>query len=269
MAELTRHRIEPGQKVDLGKTESDGKDIEPNRDQCELAFRQNHEELVEYQERLYAEGKQKLLVVFQAIDAGGKDGTIRSVFSGVNPQGVDVVAFKRPTEEELSRDFLWRIHKAVPSRGKIGVFNRSHYEDVLVVRVHNIVPETVWKPRYEVINQFEKQLADSGTRIVKFFLHIARKEQKKRFQERLDIPAKRWKFDREDLAKRAFWDDYRKAFEDMLEKCSTPWAPWHVIPADQNWYRDYAVCRILLETLKDMNPQYPEPEDLSDVRIDD
>ena len=269
MPDVSKHRIKPGQLVDLKKIETDGKDIENDRSGCEAAFAEDRAKLVEYQERLYAEGKQKLLVVFQAIDAGGKDGTVRSVFQGVNPQGVDVTAFKKPTDEELAHDFLWRIHKAVPSKGKIGVFNRSHYEDVLVVRVHKMVPEDVWRPRYERINQFESMLVESGTRIIKIFLHIARKEQKKRFQERLDDPAKHWKFDRDDLAKRAFWDDYRAAFEDMLEKCSTNYAPWFVVPADQNWYRDFAVCRILVDTLKDMDPRYPDAGDLSDVRIED
>ncbi|MEZ6042207.1 MAG: polyphosphate kinase 2 family protein [Planctomycetaceae bacterium] len=264
-----QHRIRPGQKVDLKKTETDGKDVCDDRETCEQEFEVLREEFVELQERLYAESRQKLLIVFQAMDAGGKDGTIRAVTRGVNPQGVVVTSFKKPTDEELSRDFLWRVHKAVPSRGHIGIFNRSHYEDVLVVRVHDIVPESVWEPRYEIINQFEKHLNDTGTRVIKFFLHIAKKEQKQRFQERLDDPGKNWKFDREDLAKRAHWDDYRKAFEDMLEKCSTEKSPWYVIPADQNWYRNWAVTKIIVDTLRDMNPQYPIAEDLSDVRIDD
>ncbi len=269
MPDFSQHRIKPGQKVDLRKTETDGRSFEPDRDKCEREFRTVREELIELQERLNAESRQKLLVVFQAMDAGGKDGTIRSVFKGVNPQGVSVTAFKKPTEQELSRDFLWRVHMAVPANGMIGVFNRSHYEDVLVVRVHNIVPESVWKPRYDQINQFEELLTQSNTTIIKFFLHIAKKEQKQRFQERLDDPAKHWKFDREDLAKREYWDDYRRAFEDMLEKCSTKSAPWYVIPADQNWYRDYAVCSLLVDILKKMDPKYPTPPDLSDVRIED
>lgn len=269
MPDLKQHRVAPGSRVDLRKLETDGKDIDDNREKIAEEFLRKREELIALQERLHAEGRQKLLVVFQAMDAGGKDGTIRSVFRGVNPQGVIVTPFQKPTEAELSRDFLWRVHRAVPAAGKIGVFNRSHYEDVLVVRVHQLVPESVWKPRYELINQFERLLISSGTTIVKFFLHISKKEQKQRLQERLDDPAKHWKFDREDLAKRALWDEYRRAFEDMLENCSTQAAPWYVIPGDQNWYRDYAVCSILVDTLQQMNPQYPVPEDLSDVRIDD
>lgn len=269
MVNSEQHRIRPAQTVRLDEIETDGKDIEQDRRACEERFVKDQEQLIEYQERLYAEGKQKLLVVFQAIDAGGKDGTVRAVFKGVNPQGVVVTSFKKPTEEELSHDFLWRVHQAVPANGYISVFNRSHYEDVLVVRVHDLVPPAVWKPRFQMINEFEKYLSDNGTRIVKFFLHISKKEQRKRFQERLDDPAKRWKFDRDDLAKREFWNDYQQAFEEMLEKCSTSYAPWYVIPGDQNWYRNAAVCRILVETLQEMNPQYPEPEDLSDVQITD
>jgi PPK2 family polyphosphate:nucleotide phosphotransferase len=269
MSIFDQHCIEPGKKVDLRKLETDGKNLPVSREQCEQKFRAQREEMIELQERLYAEGKQKLLVVFQAMDAGGKDGTIRTVFRGVNPQGVTVTPFKKPTEDELAHDFLWRIHKAVPAAGTIGVFNRSHYEDVLVVRVHNLVPESVWKPRYEQINDFEKMLTSSGTTIIKFFLHISKKEQKQRLQERLDDPAKRWKFDRADLDKRKLWDGYRDAFEDMLEKCSVKAAPWYVIPADQNWYRDFAVCSIITETLQRMNPKYPKAEDLSDVRIED
>lgn len=269
MLDFRSHLIKPGQKVELRKIETDAKDFEREREECEKGFRPLREELIEWQEKLYAEGKRSLLVVLQAMDAGGKDGTVRSVFRGVNPQGVVVTSFKKPTPAELGHDFLWRVHNAVPGAGEIGVFNRSHYEDVLVVRVHNIVPETVWKPRYDVINQFEQHLVDSGTTIIKFFLHISKKEQKERLQERLDNPAKNWKFDREDLIKRAAWGDYRKAFEDMLEKCSTSAAPWYVIPADRNWYRDYAVCSILVNTLREMNPKYPPAPDLSDVRIDD
>lgn len=269
MLDFRIHRISPHQKVPLSKIQTDARDFERERDECERGFRPLRDELIGLQERLYAEGRRKLLVVLQAMDAGGKDGTVRSVFRGVNPQGVTVTSFKRPTPEELAHDFLWRVHRAVPGNGEIGVFNRSHYEDVLVVRVHNLVPSSVWKPRYEVINQFEKHLVESGTTIIKFFLHISKKEQKERLQERLDNPAKNWKFDLEDLAKRAHWDDYRGAFEDMLEKCSTDYAPWYVIPADRNWYRDYAVCSVLVDTLRQMNPQFPSPPDLSNVRIED
>ena len=268
MPDFNKHRIQNNSKVNLSITETDGKKIEKDRAACEALCENLRRELISLQATLYAESKQKLLVVFQAMDAGGKDGTIRSVFQGANPQGVVVTSFKRPSEEELAHDFLWRIHKAVPAKGMIGVFNRSHYEDVLVVRVHNIVPESVWRPRYDAINDFEKMLTESGTRIIKFFLHISKSEQKQRFQERIDEPAKRWKFDPEDLEKRKLWDGYEKAFEDMLEKCSDKSCPWYIVPADQNWYRDLVVTSVIVETLKDMNPQYPAPADVTGVVVD-
>jgi PPK2 family polyphosphate:nucleotide phosphotransferase len=264
-----RHIVQPGKNVALKDTETDGKNFGDSKDECRAALEPLKQELSDLQQRLYAEGTQKLLVVFQAIDAGGKDGTIRAVFSGINPQGVKVTSFKQPTEQELAHDFLWRVHNAVPSNGTIGVFNRSHYEDVLAVRVHEIVPKSVWKRRYAQINQFEEMLTHSGTTIVKFLLHISKKEQRKRFQERLDIPAKRWKFSPDDLAKRKFWDDYQRAFEEMLRKCSTEYAPWYVIPADQNWYRNFAIATILRETLERMNPQFPPEPDLSKIVIED
>ena len=268
MPSFDRHLIKPGQKMILRKTETNGKAFENDRDRCEKAQVELRDKIVSLGEKLYAEERQKLLVIFQAIDGGGKDGTIRSVTQGTNPQWVEVTCFKKPSEEELAHDYLWRIHKAVPPAGKIGIFNRSHYEDVLVVRVHKIVKESVWKPRYGQINAFEEMLASSGTRIIKFFLHISKDEQKQRFQERIDTPEKRWKFDPADLEKRKFWDDYEKAFEDMLEKCSTSHAPWYVVPADQNWYRDYAVAGIIAETLADMAPKFPNPPDVTGVVIE-
>ena len=267
MPGLDKHRILPGQKVDLRKIDTDGKDITEDRENCEKQFLERRTELITLGERLFAESKQKLLIVFQAMDGGGKDGVIRSVFEGTNPQWVEVTSFKKPSAEELARDFIWRIHKAVPAVGKIGVFNRSHYEDVLVVRVHNIVKEEVWKPRYKQINDFEEVLTSSGTRVLKFFLHISKQEQKQRIQERIDLPEKRWKFDPADLEKRKFWDEYRKAFEEMLEKCSTEEAPWYVVPADQNWYRDFVVASVIAETLRDMAPKYPDPPDVSGIVI--
>ena len=217
--------------------------------------------LVELQPRLYAEGKRSVLVVFQAIDAGGKDGTIRNVLKGVNPQGVRVASFKQPSKEELAHDFLWRIHQETPACGMIRVFNRSHYEDVLVVRVKNLVPERVWRPRYRTINEFERGLALRGTAIVKIFLHISRDEQKERFQARLDEPDKNWKFSVGDLDERALWDDYQAAFAEMIHRCSTPYAPWYVIPADRKWYRNLIITQLLVDVLEGMNPQYPENED--------
>ncbi|MEZ6125530.1 MAG: polyphosphate kinase 2 family protein [Planctomycetaceae bacterium] len=262
------HQLIPGQVIRLSDMETDGKKLHDDRDAAEREFKELRKEFIDLQPVLYAEAKRKLLIVLQAMDAGGKDGTIRSIFEGVNPQGVQVTPFKRPSQEELDHDFLWRIHKAVPGRGMIGVFNRSHYEDVLVVRVDRIVPESVWRPRYQVINQFEQHLTASGTTILKFFLHISKSEQKQRFQERLDQPDKNWKFDLADLEKRKQWDEYQQAFEDMLKHCTTREAAWHVIPADQNWYRDLAIMRVIVNTLRGMNLQYPEPPDLRNVVID-
>ena len=219
----------------------------------------NVKRLQELQEVLWAEGKHALLIVLQAMDAGGKDGTIKHVMRGVNPQGCHVTSFKVPTEEELDHDFLWRIHKAAPRRGYIGIFNRSHYEDVLVVRVHNLVPEDVWSKRYEQINHFEKLLAESGTTIIKFFLHISKEEQKERFEARLQDPAKNWKFSMGDVEERAHWDDYMRAFEDAFSKCSTPWAPWYIIPANHKWYRNLAVSQIIIDTLERLDMHFPPP----------
>lgn len=262
------HRLSPGQHVILAETSTSGRDFHDDRKDAEKEFGKLREELIALQDRLYAEGRQSLLVVLQAMDAGGKDGTIRHCTKGVNPQGVVVTSFKKPSTLELSHDFLWRIHKATPAKGMIGVFNRSHYEDVLVVRVHNYVPESVWRPRYELINQFENNLIESGTTIVKIFLHISLDEQKERFQDRLNDPSKHWKFDKEDLEKRKFWDDYQLAFQDMLNNCTTENSPWHVIPGDQKWYRNLAIMRILVDTLNKMDPQYPESEDLSGIVIE-
>lgn len=262
------HLVHPDQPVVLSELSTRGRDFHSHRKQAEREFKQLREEFIDWQVRLYAEGRQSLLVVLQAMDAGGKDGTIRSITKGVNPQGVRVASFKKPSTEELSHDFLWRIHRRTPARGMIGIFNRSHYEDVLVVRVHNYVPDAVWQPRYELINQFESNLTAAGTTIVKLFLHISKEEQKERFQDRLDEPDKHWKFDRDDLNKRLLWDEYQLAFQDMLNNCSTAVAPWYAIPGDQKWYRNLAIMRILVDTLRRMNPQYPEAEDLTGVTFD-
>ena len=213
------------------------------------------------QELLYADGRHKLLVILQGVDACGKDGTIRAVFEGVNPQGVNVSSFKKPTEEELAHDYLWRIHSRLPRSGEISIFNRSHYEDVLVVRVHNLVPKEQWSKRYDHIRAFEQMLADEGTTIVKFFLHVSKEEQRVRQQERIDNPTKRWKFKTADIAERKLWDDYRAAFEDMLSKTSTADAPWYVIPADRNWYRNLVVSQVLVDTMRKLDLRYPTPED--------
>jgi PPK2 family polyphosphate:nucleotide phosphotransferase len=220
------------------------------------------------QDRLYAESRQSLLVVLQAMDAGGKDGTVKHVFAGVNPQGVRVTSFKVPTAEELGHDFLWRIHAHTPRRGDIAIFNRSHYEDVLVARVHELVDESTWRRRYHHINHFESLLHDAGTRIVKLFLHISREEQAQRLQARLDDPAKRWKFNRGDLGERARWDDYMAAYEEAIARTSTEHAPWYVVPADRKWFRNWAVSRIVIEALEAMDPRYPAPaEDLDGIAV--
>lgn len=258
------HRLTPGTKIRMRDLPCDADGFDGDREAAEREFEALREEFIELQFKLYAEGRRKLLVVFQAMDGGGKDGAIRNVFRGVNPQGVQVTSFKAPTPEELAHDFLWRIHKAVPGNGMIGVFNRSHYEDVLIVRVENLVPEAVWRRRYEQINAFEQYLSDTGTTLLKFFLHISKDEQKQRFEERLTDPEKQWKFAVEDLAKREKWDDYMRAYDDVLELCTTESAPWYVIPANQKWYRNLAITRVLVETLRDMKLRLPEPP--KDVR---
>ena len=266
---MSDHQLKPGKEIKLSELATDGKQFAESRKAAEKEFEKLREELIELQTAMYAENKHKLLIVFQAMDAGGKDGTIRKVFKGVNPQGVRVSSFKAPSKEELAHDYLWRVHKVVPARGMIGVFNRSHYEDVLVVRVENIVPEKVWRKRYEQINEFEELLSESGTKILKFFLHISLDEQKERFQDRIDVPSKNWKFSMEDLEKRKKWSDYMEAYEEMLIQCTTECAPWHVIPANQKWYRNLAITKAMVGALKELDPQYPEQkDDLSNVVIE-
>ena len=233
-------------------------DYQTKRD-TKVELKRNTKRLQELQQVMWAEGKHALLIVLQALDAGGKDGTIRHVMRGVNPQGCQVTSFKVPTKEELDHDYLWRVHKATPRRGYIGIFNRSHYEDVLVVRVHDLVPDVVWQQRYEQINHFEKLLADTGTTILKFFLYISKEEQKERFEARLRDPAKNWKFSMGDVKERGYWDDYIRAYEDALSRCSTPWAPWHVIPANHKWYRNLLISNIIVETMEKLDMRYPPP----------
>jgi PPK2 family polyphosphate:nucleotide phosphotransferase len=226
------------------------------------------ERLGELQDRLYAESAQSLLVVLQAMDAGGKDGTVKHVFAGVNPQGVRVTSFKVPTGEELGHDFLWRIHAHAPRKGEIAIFNRSHYEDVLVARVHRLVDESTWRRRYRHINHFEALLEDAGARVVKLFLHISREEQAERLQARLDDPAKRWKFNPGDLAERERWDDYQAAYEEAIAHTSTEHAPWYVIPADSKTHRNVMIAELLLRTMTDMKLEYPPPKpELEGVKI--
>jgi PPK2 family polyphosphate:nucleotide phosphotransferase len=251
--------VPDGTRVNLADYDPDYTGEYKRKGESKKELKRNVERLQELQEVLWAEGKHALLIVFQAMDAGGKDGTIKHVMGGVNPQGCQVTSFKVPTREELAHDYLWRIHKATPRRGYIGIFNRSHYEDVLVVRVHDLVPEAVWQQRYEQIVHFEKLLADTGTTILKFFLHISKEEQKERFEARLSDPRKNWKFSMGDVEERGYWDDYMRAFEDALSRCSTPWAPWYVIPANHKWYRNLAVSQIIVETLEKLDMRCPPP----------
>lgn len=260
-------RVEPGSRVRLA-------DVDPgathghDKDDADDDLARGLERLTDLQDRLWAEHRHKVLVVLQGIDAAGKDGTLRHVMTAFNPQGCPVTAFKVPSPEELAHDYLWRVHRRVPGSGEIGIFNRSHYEDVLVVRVHELVPKDVWSRRYDQINAFERLLADEGTTIVKFFLWISKGEQRERFQARLDEPDKRWKFSLGDLDERKRWDDYVAAFEDVLERCSTDWAPWYVIPSNKKWFRNLAVAEILADTLDGLDPRYPAPkDDLSDVVV--
>ncbi len=261
--------VPPGSHVRLGKidTSADG-----GFDKATAAARtaRLNSRLEELQELLYAQSRHRVLIVLQAMDGGGKDGTIRHVFDGVNPAGVRVASFKQPTDKELAHDYLWRIHPHVPSNGEVVIFNRSHYEDVLVVRVADLVPEQQWRRRYRHIVDFERLLADEGTTILKFFLHISRAEQKERFQARLDDPTKHWKFSLGDLPVRERWDEYQQAYEDTLNETSTDHAPWFVIPADRKWYRDLVISEILVEALESLDMSYPKPaQDLTKVVIPD
>jgi PPK2 family polyphosphate:nucleotide phosphotransferase len=262
MADLrSRLRVEPGTRVRLSKldpaaTHGLAKDSAAGVTARQLA------RLADLQDRLWAEAKRSVLVVLQGIDAAGKDGTINKVMEAFNPQGCPVTSFKVPSAEELAHDYLWRVHRQVPRKGEIGIFNRSHYEDVLVVRVHELVPKSVWSKRYEQINAFERMLSESGTTIVKFFLSIDRDEQRERFQARYDDPTKRWKFSMGDLEERKLWDRYQAAFDEALTRTSTAWAPWYVIPANRKWFRDLAVATILADTLAGLKPAYPAAPDL-------
>ncbi len=254
-------RVKPGSRVRLAKLDA-GATFGRDKDASIAETQQQMLRLRDLQDRLWAQSKRSVLVILQGIDAAGKDGTIAKVMEAFNPQGCPVSSFKAPSTEELAHDFLWRIHKRTPKKGEIGIFNRSHYEDVLVVRVHDLVPRRVWSKRYGQINDFEAMLAENGTTIVKFFLSIDRDEQRERFQERYDDPRKRWKFSLGDLEERKRWDDYQAAFEDALTKTSKPWAPWYVIPANRNWFRNLAVSTILADTIAELKPAYPAAADL-------
>lgn len=260
--------VKPGKKVHLSRHDPDDTLGWHKDKKAKASVEKAMATLDKRQYLLYAEHKRALLIVLQALDAGGKDGTIRHVMSGVNPQGCQVTSFKAPSPEEAAHDFLWRVHKAVPAHGYIGIFNRSHYEDVLVVRVHKLVPKDVWSKRYDQINEFESMLAANGVKILKFFLHISKEEQKKRFLQRIDDPDRRWKISQADFEERKFWDEYVAAYEDALAKCSTEDAPWFIVPANKKWFRNLAVSHIIAETLEDMHMKYPEPTiDISKIEF--
>ncbi|MCB1034691.1 MAG: polyphosphate kinase 2 family protein [Acidobacteria bacterium] len=256
---VERFGRKPGEPFRLEDFDPDDDGGISGKEEGRRYLKQLQRELDELQEVLYAEGKHALLVVLQAMDCAGKDGTIRHALSSFDPQGVMVTSFKVPTEEERAHDFLWRVHKAVPRKGMVGIFNRSHYEEVLVVRVKGLKPEEQWQTYYDHINAFERLLAESGVTLVKLFLQISPAEQAERLRERQARPDKQWKFNPGDLEDRALWPHYMKAYEDALSRCNTPWAPWYVIPANRKWYRNIAVSEILIETLKGLGMRYPEP----------
>jgi len=258
---MKSYLIKPDQKLRLEKIDAgDRSAFSGDKNEAQKELEKLNARLEAQQELLYAEHKHKVLVILQAMDTGGKDGVIRHVFEGVNPQGVRVAAFKVPTAEEMDHDYLWRVHRQVPGRGEMVIFNRSHYEDVLVVRVHKLVPESVWSQRFEQINRFERMLVEEGTTILKFYLHIDRDEQKKRLEARRDDPSKQWKFNPGDLKERQLWDNYMKAHEEAISRTSTTHAPWHVVPANRKWYRNLIIASILVDALENLNMKYPRPD---------
>jgi PPK2 family polyphosphate:nucleotide phosphotransferase len=242
---------------------NDSSNFKGGKKEAQAELLKLNKELEHLQELLYAEGKHKLLIILQAMDTGGKDGIIRAVFEGVNPQGVRVASFKVPSAVELSHDYLWRIHQQTPGKGEMVVFNRSHYEDVLVVRVHDMVPKEVWSKRFRHMNEFERLLAEEGTTILKFYLHIDLEEQAARFLSRIEEPDKHWKFNPGDLEERKYWEEYQKAYEDVLNHTSTDWAPWYVVPSNKKWYRNLVVSEVIIGALKSLDMHYPS--DLADL----
>ena len=261
LADFARYRVEPGERFSIAEHDAADLDSFDDRDEVVTQFDGLVTQIADFQERLYAEEKRSLLLVLQGIDAAGKDGTVKHVLRGTNPSGVRVYSFRQPTSEEAAHDFLWRYHHATPADGMIHVFNRSHYEDVLVVRVKDLAPEELWRSRYDSINDFERMLVREGTTILKCFLHISRERQLEKFRERLERPRKYWKWSDNDIKEREHWDEYQRAYEDAINATSTPWAPWYVVPADHRWFRNYVVARVLAAMLGAMNPQFPEPPD--------
>jgi PPK2 family polyphosphate:nucleotide phosphotransferase len=269
MSLAKRLLVKPGAKVNLARIDPAATPGFRDKAHAQEVLLESGARLGELEYLLYASRQHALLIVLQAMDTGGKDGAIRHVASALNPQSCQVTPFKKPTEEELGHDFLWRIHKAVPPKGVIGIFNRSQYEDVLIVRVHQLAPKSAWSKRYEQINNFEQMLAENGVTILKFFLHISKDEQKKRLEQRLADPAKNWKATPNDFDERKYWDDYTAAYEDALSKCSTPWAPWFIIPANRKWFRNVAISQIIVETLEKLEMKLPKPTfELSKIALE-
>ena len=259
--------VAPGAKVRLAKIDPSYTGEHESHDKAAIEMRKQIERMDRLQYLLYADGRQSLLVVLQGLDAAGKDGTIRHLFSGMNPQGISVFGFKEPSKSELAHDFLWRSHLRAPGNGEVAIYNRSHYEDVLIVRVHNLVPRAVWSKRYELINGFEKLLAENRTRILKFCLHISPAEQLARFKQRLDDPARQWKISDSDYSERAFWPQYIEAYEEALAQISTEWAPWFVIPSNHKWFRNLAISQIVADTMDEMGLKLLPPRvDLAEIR---
>lgn len=254
------YTVDTYEKINLAKIPTDNPDTQIKKSRALKHIAANAVSMADMAKRLYGENRRSVLLILQGMDTAGKDGTIRSVMRGMNPTSCQVSSFKAPSAEELEHDFLWRIHKVVPRRGNIGIFNRSHYEDVLIVRVHSLVPKEKWQQRYQLINDFERLLESTNTRIVKCFLHISKETQRERLQARVDDDSKHWKFNMADLDERKKWDEYQEAYEVALEKCSTDFAPWHIIPSDRKWYRNLVVSELLKKTLEDMSPEYPKPE---------
>jgi len=274
MSAMNRYRVKPGSRVRLKDYDPDDTGDYKKNDDGKTAAKKEVERWVarlgQLQERLYANGSRSLLIVLQGMDTSGKDGTIKHVMSGVNPQGCKVVSFKAPSKDELARDFLWRVHREVPPKGFIGIFNRSHYEDVLITRVHGWVPDRVVKRRFDQIREFEEMLVENGTAVLKFFLHISKKEQKKRLEERIQDPEKRWKWNSGDLEERKFWEKYMRAFEDVISVTSTDCAPWYIVPANRKWFRNLVVADRVLHALDEMKLKLPPPlpgVDFSKLRI--
>jgi PPK2 family polyphosphate:nucleotide phosphotransferase len=269
---MERYRVKPGTKVIFAERESDGKELFQGENKLDFdpQFRQLRDQLQDLQKMLYAQNQHRILVVMQAMDTGGKDGCIKQVFSDIDPQGIHVCSFKKPSAEELSYDFLWRVHAQVPHCGQLVIFNRSHYEDIIAVRVKKLFSDKVWQRRQRHVVEFERMLAEEGTTIVKFFLHISKKEQKRRLEARLANPQKHWKFNPDDLADRARWDDFMTAYQEAMSKTSTEFAPWYVIPADRKWYRNLCVARIMLDTLRNLQMELPHIDwDPQGIRIED